>query len=57
MGEKVNVVGHYAVGMNREGMGERVRAQIVEEPLRADWLSEDFFSIFAAESYEEPGPT
>jgi hypothetical protein len=40
--------------MNREGMGWRIRAQVVEEPLRAGWLKEDFFSAFAAEGDEEP---
>ncbi len=49
------MIGHYAIGMNREGMGERVRAQVVEEPLGAGWVEEDFISVFAAESYEEPG--
>jgi len=50
--EKVYMIGHYTVGMNREGMGERVRAQAVEEPLRAGWLKKDFFSAFAAEGQD-----
>ena len=49
------MIGHYAVGMNREGKGERVRAQVVEEPLCAGWLKKDFFPAFAAEGDEKPG--
>jgi len=49
------MIGHYAVGMNREGMGEGVRAQVVEKPLCAGWLEKDSFSAFAAEGDEEPG--
>ena len=48
------MIGHYAVGMNREGMGERMRAQVVEEPLRAGWLKENVLPAFAAKGDEKP---
>ena len=48
------MIGHYAIGMNRDGMREGVRAQVVEEPLRAGWVEKDFVSVFAAEGDEEP---
>jgi len=53
--EKVHVIGHHAVGMNRECVGEQLRAQVVEKPLRTGWIEEDFLSVFAAEGEEKPG--
>ena len=48
------MIGHYAVGVNREGVGEYLGSQVVEEPFGVGWVEKDFSSVFAAEGEEEP---
>ena len=48
------MVGHDAEGVNREGIRERVGAEVIEEPFCPDWVEKDFVSVFAAESDEKP---
>jgi len=53
--EEVHVIGHYAVGVKCDCVGEGLTPQIVYEPLGAGWIEKDLFSAFGAEGYEKPG--
>jgi len=54
LGEKVDVVGHYAVGVDCNAVCEGLAAEMGEEPLRAGSMEEDLFAVVAAEGQEEP---
>ena len=52
--EKVQVIGHNAVSMNRQGIGQRILAKVIQKPLSAGRIEKNSFSPVATESNEEP---